>query len=100
VNLIAALVIDRFEAAGVPREQICFARESYRLEYPGSSSGFVNEFRTFYGPTMNAFHAAAKNGRTSELLGDPEELFAEQNSAPDSGSTSIPATFLRVTVQL
>jgi hypothetical protein len=46
---------------------------------------------------MNAFEAADKNGRASDLLKDLEDLFARQNTAA-GGSTSIPATFLRVTV--
>jgi hypothetical protein len=47
---------------------------------------------------MNAFDAADKNGRASELLKELEELFARQNTVPGKDSTSIPATFLRVTV--
>jgi hypothetical protein len=46
---------------------------------------------------MNAFDAADKNGRASDLLKELEDLFARQNTAPGKDSTSIPATFLRVT---
>lgn len=97
---VEASVIERFEAAGVPREGISFARETYLFEYPGPASAFVNEFRSYYGPTMNAFDAAEKNGKTSELLTELEELFARQNSALDPRMTSIPATFLRVTAEV
>lgn len=91
-------VIERFAGAGISKEQISFAKETYVFDYPGPSSGFVDAFRTYYGPTMNAFDAAGKNDRTSELLGGLEELFARQNTASDKNMTSIPATFLRVTV--
>jgi ubiquinone/menaquinone biosynthesis C-methylase UbiE len=90
-------VIERFAAAGVPKENISFVKDTYVFNYPGPSSGFVAAFRTYYGPTMNAFEAADKNGRASDLLKDLEDLFARQNTAA-GGSTSIPATFLRVTV--
>ena len=55
------------------------------------------EFRSYYGPTMNAFEAAAADGRDAELQAELEDLFSEQNTSDDG--TSIPATFLRVTVQ-
>lgn len=91
-------VTERFVGAGISKEQISFAEETYVFDYPGPSSGFVDAFRTYYGPTMNAFDAAGKNGRTAELLRELEELFARQNTASDKNMTSIPATFLRVTV--
>jgi len=47
---------------------------------------------------MNAFDAADKNGRADELQRELETLFTSQNQRPDKASTSIPATFLRVTV--
>jgi hypothetical protein len=56
------------------------------------------EFRTYYGPTMNAFEAATADGREAELQGELETLFNEQNTSDDR--TSIPATFLRVTVRV
>jgi hypothetical protein len=56
----------------------------------------VDEFRKYYGPTMNAFEAAEKQGRAAELQKQLEELFNSQNKS--QAGTSIPATFLRVTV--
>ena len=90
-------VIERFESAGVPSKQISFAKETYVFNYPGPASGFVDAFRTYYGPTMNAFDAAGKNGKDADLRRELEELFARQNTAADKNTTSIPATFLRVT---
>ncbi|HRP12474.1 MAG TPA: class I SAM-dependent methyltransferase [Terricaulis sp.] len=86
----------RFEAAGA--SDVSFARETYTFNYPGAPSGFVNEFRTYYGPTMNAFEAAEKSGKAEALRQELETLFAAQNKS--ANATSIPATFLRVTVNL
>jgi len=90
-------VIERFTAAGVPKERISFERDTYTFNYPGPPSELVAEFRSYYGPTMNAFEAAVANGREAELQAELEALFNEQNTS--DGATSIPATFLRVTVQ-
>jgi len=91
-------VIDRFAAAGVPAEKISFARNTFTFNFPGTPSAFVDEFRKYYGPTMNAFEAAEKQGRAAELQQQLEELFNSQNRSQTA--TSIPATFLRVTVAL
>ena len=45
---------------------------------------------------MNAFEAATAAGRDEALQDELEALFNEQNRPHDT--TSIPATFLRVTV--
>jgi ubiquinone/menaquinone biosynthesis C-methylase UbiE len=95
---IESHVVERFGAAGVPAERISFAKETYRFEHSGPPSEFVDAFRRFYGPTMNAFDAAEKNGRAGELLAELEALFAAQNQSRSANATSIPATFLRVTV--
>jgi hypothetical protein len=49
---------------------------------------------------MNAFEAAEASGRADELLRELDVLFNEQNQSPNNAATSIPATFLRVTVEL
>ncbi|HXE99771.1 MAG TPA: class I SAM-dependent methyltransferase [Solirubrobacterales bacterium] len=90
-------VTERFTAAGVPEERISFERDAYVFNYPGPPSELVAVFRGYYGPTMNAFEAAAADGREAELQAELEVLFNEQNT--DDQATSIPATFLRVTVQ-
>jgi ubiquinone/menaquinone biosynthesis C-methylase UbiE len=91
-------VTERFTAAGVAKEKISFERDTFTFTYPGSPAGFVDEFRKFYGPTMNAFEAAEKNGRAADLQKELEHLFTSQNQSSDKNRTSIPATFLRVTV--
>ncbi len=90
-------VIERFTKAGIPKEGISFERDTYTFNYPGPPSELVAEFRGYYGPTMNAFEAATKDGREDDLRGELETLFNEQNTG--NGATAIPATFLRVTVE-
>ena len=92
--------IERFAAAGVSTEKISFVRETYTFSFPGAPSEFVTLFRKYYGPTMNAFEAAEKNGRAADLQKELEVLFKSQNKSPRKDVTSIPATFLRVTVAL
>jgi len=91
-------VIDRFGTAGISQEKISCVRDTYTFNYPSAPSDLVAAFRTYYGPTMNAFEAAAKNGREADLQQELEALFQQQNKSPDKDATSIPATFLRVTV--
>jgi hypothetical protein len=93
---IESNVIERFGAAGVPAENISFERDTFTFNFPGTSAAFVDAFRKYYGPTMNAFEAADKKGRAAELQKELEELFDRQNKSQTA--TSIPATFLRVTV--
>jgi ubiquinone/menaquinone biosynthesis C-methylase UbiE len=91
-------VIERFVGAGASKEKISFARETYTFNYPEAPSKVVDAFRKYYGPTMNAFEAAEKNGRASDLQKELEGLFNSHNRSPSKDTTSIPATFLRVTV--
>jgi ubiquinone/menaquinone biosynthesis C-methylase UbiE len=95
---VESQVTERFTKAGVPAEKIAFARDTFTFNYSGSPAGFVSEFRQYYGPTMNAFDAAEKNGRAAELQKELEALFVSQNTS--KVGTSIPATFLRVTVEV
>ena len=93
-------VIERFGAAGVPAEKVSFARDTYTFESPGTPSAFVADFRNYYGPTINAFAAAEQNGKAADLQQELEALFERQNRSETKDATSIPATFLRVTVAL
>ena len=93
-------VTERFTAAGVPAQKISFARDTFTFDFPGAPAALLGEFRRFYGPTMNAFEAAEKNGRAADLQQELEALFTSQNKSTSKGATSIPATFLRVTVTL
>jgi hypothetical protein len=84
----------------VPEEQISFERDTYTFNFPGTPSEFLGVFRTYYGPTMNAYEAARANGREAELHAELDALFNEQNASSSGDVTSIPATFLRVGVEV
>jgi ubiquinone/menaquinone biosynthesis C-methylase UbiE len=93
-------VVERFAAAGISKEQISCVRDTYTFNFAGSPADFVAAFRTYYGPTMNAFEAAERDGRADELQKELVQLFRSQNKSHHADKTSIPATFLRVTVSL
>jgi SAM-dependent methyltransferase len=95
---VEANVTERFASAGVPQNNVSFRRDTYTFNFPGSPSDFVDAFRLYYGPTMNAFEAAEKNGRADELRKELNALFERHNTSARKDMTSIPATFLRVTV--
>ena len=93
-------VVERFTAAGVARERISLAQDTFTFRQPRPPSELVARFRQYYGPTMNAFEAAAKAGRAAELQRELEELFEAQNQSSSKNATHIPATFLRVSVSV
>jgi 2-polyprenyl-3-methyl-5-hydroxy-6-metoxy-1,4-benzoquinol methylase len=93
-------VMERFGAAGIPREKISCVKDTYNFNLPGAPSELLAAFRNYYGPTMNAFEAAEKNGRAADLQKELETLFNSQNSSQNKNATSIPARFLRVTVSV
>ena len=95
---IESNVIDRFADAGIPAERVSFAKDTWVFRTSDTPSAFVAEFKNYYGPTMNAFAAAEQNGKAAELQKELEALFERQNKSEVKGATSIPATFLRVTV--
>jgi ubiquinone/menaquinone biosynthesis C-methylase UbiE len=92
---IESNVIERFTAAG---DRVECVRDTYTFKLDASPSAFVDAFRTYYGPTMNAFEAASKTGREAELAQELNDLFTRENQSPNENASSIPATFLRVTV--
>lgn len=97
---IDANVINRFGAAGIPAANIALERDTYVFEGPGSPSSLLAAFREYYGPTMNAFEAARQNGKAEELQAELDALFNSQNRSTSPDMVSIPATFLRVTVNI
>jgi SAM-dependent methyltransferase len=93
-------VLERFGKAGVAADQIGFDRHTYSFNYPASPAELLDLFRLYYGPTMNAYAAAEAAGRGDDLHRELEDLFTSQNTTTDPGATSIPATFLQVTVNV
>lgn len=91
-------IVERFGQAGVPAEKISMVNDTFHFASPDQTpADLIESFRKFYGPTMNAFEAAEKNGKVEELHRQLVEVANAQNTSTD-GSTSIAATFMRVTV--
>jgi len=91
-------VVERFTKAGVAADRI--ATEEDTFHFTSASQGpaeFIDLFKHFYGPTMNAFDAATKIGKADDLEQQLIALAQEHNKSANGG-TFIPATFLRVTV--
>ena len=95
---IEANVVERFGAAGIPAERIAFQRDTYTFNFAGEPTALVNDFIDYYGPTMNAYESATKQGRADDLRKELNELFIAHNKSGKPNVTSLPATFLRVTV--
>jgi SAM-dependent methyltransferase len=95
---IAENVLERFAAAGIPPEHITCERTLFVFESPSTPSEYLANFRNYYGPTMNAYAAAAADGRETELHGELEALVNEHNTADNAQETRIEAAYLRVTV--
>lgn len=93
-------VVERFAGAGVPAHKISFARDTYTFQFAGPPAAFLDAFRTYYGPTMNAFEAAENSGCAANLQKELQMLFEKQNQSPSPDATCIPATYLRVTVNV
>jgi ubiquinone/menaquinone biosynthesis C-methylase UbiE len=93
-------VVERFGAAGVAKEDITFERDTFTFNLGKPPTELVDIFRRYYGPTMNAFEAAEKSGKADALRQELDNLFESQNKSTDKSRTSIPATYLRVTVQV
>ena len=93
-------VLERFTAAGVPADAISCVRDTFTFDFDGTPAQFVALFRDYYGPTMNAFEAAGKSGRTEALQAELEALVTTQNKSGRADHTTVPATFLRVTVEV
>jgi SAM-dependent methyltransferase len=97
---VDAHITERFAQAGVSKEKIFMTKDTYYFVSPDHGPAhFIELFRRYYGPTMNAFEAAEKNGKAEELHSQLLELAKAQNKSPNGG-TFIPATFLRVTVNV
>ncbi|WP_332656194.1 class I SAM-dependent methyltransferase [Brevundimonas sp.] len=90
-------VRERFEAAGVPAENVVCERATYVFISPTPPTDLLQTFKHYYGPTMNAFEAASKDGRADELEAELTGIFEAHNRG-GADRTEIPATFLKVVV--
>lgn len=92
-------ILERFANAGIPADNISCSRESFTFNTHYTPSEFVQIFKTYYGPTMNAFEAAEKTGKSGELQRELVDLFQNQNQSNMKYRTSISATYLLVTIK-
>lgn len=97
---VATNVVERFAAAGIAESSITCEPRTYTFEYSGQPADFLGVFRDYYGPTMNAYAAASGSGRQADLHAELSDLFQKQNTATAVGMTTIPATYLHVTVNI
>jgi SAM-dependent methyltransferase len=95
---VEAEVIARFTAAGIPKGAISCKKETWLLKLDCTPAEYVDIFRNFYGPTMNAFAAAEKDGKQAALQQELEALFTRENKSGRADTVAIPANYLRVTV--
>jgi ubiquinone/menaquinone biosynthesis C-methylase UbiE len=93
-------IVERFGQAGVPKDNISMERDTYYFAHPEKSpERLIELFEAYYGPAMNAVEAAQKLGKAHELHRQLVELAKAQNKNGEAG-TFIPATFMRVTVEV
>lgn len=97
---VEAHVHERFGQAGIARDAIRCERDTYVFEFDGAPAEFVETFRRYYGPMMNAFEAAENQGRAETLRAELVALFEGQNQSQYPNTTVIGATFLRVSVSV
>ena len=95
---VESQVIERFTNAGIAKEDISLVKDTFNFEIACTPSEFAGRIRDYYAPTMNAFEAAEKIGKTADLQRELEGLFNSQNKSGDSNTTFIPANFLKVTI--
>jgi SAM-dependent methyltransferase len=90
-------VKERFTTAGISPDSISCTPTLYSFRLPHPPASLLDTFRHYYGPTMNAFDAAEKEGRAGELYDRLSALFEAQNEG-GPGETVIAANFLKVVV--
>ena len=96
---VEANIIERFGKAGVPTDKISMVEDTFTFGLPNQTpEQFIEIFRDYYGPTMNAYDAARKNGKEAELHRQLVDLAKSQNKS--AAGTLISATFMRVTANL
>ena len=91
-------VVERFTAAGVAREDITCEKVIFEFIDNCSPAEYLDKFRNYYGPTMNAFEAAEKNGKAQDLRRELVDLFNRENRS-GNGKTHISVNYMKVTVR-
>jgi SAM-dependent methyltransferase len=94
------VVKERFGMAGIAPEDISFEKSVFTFEGSFPSPEFLERFKLYYGPTMNAYETASKNNVADQLHRELLSLFEEHNQSGLEYSTIIKANYLLVTVQM
>ena len=94
------VALERFGKVGIPKENISFEKAVFTFDAGFGPEEFLRRFKMFYGPTMNAFETAEKNGKADQLYNELLELFKEHNQSQSKDSTLVKANYLLVTVNL
>ncbi len=93
-------IVERFGQAGIAADRIHVQKDVFVFGSKDTTpAAFIDIFREFYGPTMNAYAAAAKDGKAEELHTKLLALAAEQNQS-DDGTLRMGATYARVMVEV
>ncbi|MBN8814331.1 MAG: class I SAM-dependent methyltransferase [Sphingomonas sp.] len=95
---VADNVQERFTAAGISPDAISCTPTLYTFRTPNPPAALLDTFRHYYGPTMNAFDAAQRDGRADELYNRLSALFEEENQG-GADETIIAANYLKVIVR-
>ena len=92
-------VIERFVAAGVPKENISFVRDTFTFKMPKPPSEFFEHFPgDTMGPTMNAFEADGKEWPDKRSVKGVGRSVHCSKQEREGGRNRHSATFLRVTI--
>jgi ubiquinone/menaquinone biosynthesis C-methylase UbiE len=85
-------VIERFTAAGIPKENISFAQDTFIFNFPGTPSEFVDEFRKYYGPNHECVRSRRKTGQIGRVTKTTRRVVqqSEQKSASHVHSCNLP----------
>jgi ubiquinone/menaquinone biosynthesis C-methylase UbiE len=93
-------IVERFGQAGVEKKNVSMVKDTfYFVSSDIGPAELIAKFRRFYGPTMNAFDAAEKNGKADELQSQLLDLAHSQNTKAGRG-LSIGATYMKVTARV
>lgn len=93
-------VRERFGAAGIDESAIRCDKATWRFTFAGPPAEYLDVYADYYGPTMNAFAAAAEQGRADELRRELVELFESCNESGEPGRTELVANYLLVSVSV
>jgi SAM-dependent methyltransferase len=97
---VEADVRERFAAAGIPDAQVRASGTRMCSISPARRRHFLEVFRDLLRPDDECLRGGLGERQGGRAAGELEALFAAQNTSKTPDRTTIPATFLRVSVQV